>query len=314
MTTTLRDLSTAHDALLAAFAEVPVRGLIHAVDIDTGHEIGVGSDESVVSASVFKVPVLVELCRQYSSGRIDPRARIALGADERRTDGSTGISVMLDELNLSVRDMSLLMMSVSDNRATDVITDLVGLDNVNATMREFGFDRTVVDYDCDMLFATIMEDLGDAHAEGIAELEHGELTDDLKERLRVLRATTPEETDRTTPRQIAELLSAIWRDELLDADAAAEVRRVMGLQAWGHRLTAGFSDPAVRVSGKTGTLFYVRNEVGVVEFPTGERFAVAVFLQEPTFEPRNPDADRVIGTAARLAVDYLRASQSVDAG
>lgn len=310
VTTTIRDPSAARDALAETFSSVSVRGLIHAVDIDTGHEIGLDSDELVVSASVFKVPVLVELCRQYSTGTLDPRARVSIGADERRTDGGTGISVMLDDIELSLRDLSVLMMSVSDNRATDLITDIVGLDAVNATLAEWGLDRTRVDYDCDALFATITEDLDLDLAELEQRLERGGITTEDVAALRALRVVNPEQTNHTTPRQSTELLAAIWRDELLDPSAAAEVRRVMGLQAWPHRLTAGFPDSSVRVSGKTGTLFFVRNEVGVVEFQSGERFAVAVFLQETELEQRKPDADRVIGTAARIAIDYLRASQS----
>ena len=42
-----------------------VRGYVHAVDIDSGVEVGLDADTDVVTASVFKLPVLVELARQY---------------------------------------------------------------------------------------------------------------------------------------------------------------------------------------------------------------------------------------------------------
>ena len=54
---------------------------------------------------------------------------------------------------------------------------------------------------------------------------------------------------------------------------------------------------------------YVRNEAGVVEYPDGGRYAVGVFVRDPNEELRNPDADRVIGTLARHAVDALRQSE-----
>ena len=307
----IRDLSAVRDAIEGAFRAAGVRGLVHAVDIDTGHEVGVDADELVVSASVFKIPVLVELCRQYEQGLHSPTERVRVAADAWRVGGTTGIAAMLDDVELSLRDLAFLMMSVSDNRATDVIAGLVGLDRVNATMRDFGLVDTVVEADCTGLFDTIVEDLGIDLDELEASLAAGAVGPELDRAMRAMRCVTPEQTDRTTPRETTALLAALWRDEVIGEDAAAEVRRILGQQAWPHRLMAGFPDSRIRVSGKTGTLFFVRNEVGVVEFPDGQRFAVAVFLQEPTSEQRNPDADRVIGTAARLAVDYLRASQSM---
>lgn len=306
-----RDLTTVRDSISAAFAEAGVRGLIHAVDIDTGHEIGIDADETVVAASVFKVPVLVELCRQYAAGLRSPTERVRIGADRWRVGGGTGTAAMLDDIDLSLRDLAFLMMSVSDNRATDVIVSLLGLDAINATMRDFGFVDTVVELDCTGLFATIAEDLGTDLDTLEEHLAAGTVTPELDRSMRAMRCVTPDRTDRTTPRESTSLLAALWRDEVVGAEAAAEARRILGQQAWPHRLTSGFPDSRIRLSGKTGTIFYVRNEVGVVEFPDGQRYSVAVFLQEPTSEQRNPDADRVIGTAARLAVDYLRDSQTM---
>jgi beta-lactamase class A len=101
------------------------------------------------------------------------------------------------------------------------------------------------------------------------------------------------------------LLSMIWRDEAGDAAACAEVRRIMALQVWPHRLSSGFPD-GVTVAGKTGTLPGIRNEVGVVTYPDGGRYAVAVFTRAHTYEGQRPEIDAAIGTAARLAVEEIR--------
>lgn len=91
------------------------------------------------------------------------------------------------------------------------------------------------------------------------------------------------------------------------ADACAEARRILGLQVWPHRLASGFPEDEVKTSGKTGTLPTLRNEVGVVEYPDGGRYAVACFTRASTLNQKTPAADTVIGHAARLAVDSLRA-------
>lgn len=310
MTITHPELATVRDALSATLTAVGVRGFVHAIDIDSGLEIGLDADTPVVAASVFKVPVLVELCRQYSTGQRSPVERVKIAANERRTDGSTGISAMLDDIDLSLRDLSFLMMSVSDNRATDIIVNLLGYDAINATLGSFGLSDTVVVRDCAGLFVTVEEDLGSSLEELAASAATGGITAEMRQALQKTRAATAELTNHTTPREITSLLAAIWRDEVIGAEASTEVRRILAQQAWPHRLTAGFPHSNIKVSGKTGTLFYTRNEAGVVEFPDGGRYAVGVFLREPTEETRNPDADRVIGTVAKLAIDYLRQSQA----
>jgi beta-lactamase class A len=312
MTITHPDLATARDTLAAQLTAVGVRGYVHAMDIDTGVEISLDADTPVVAASVFKVPVLVELCRQYSTGQRSPVERIRIAADERRTDGGTGLSAMLDAVELSLRDLSFLMMSVSDNRATDIIVDLLGYEAINGTIKRFGLETTVVVRDCAGLFETVEEDLGTSLEDLAEAAAAGAVSAELRRKLQGTRAATAELTNHTTPRDIATMLAAIWRDEVIGAEACAEVRRILAQQAWPHRLTAGFPHSDIKVSGKTGTLFYTRNEAGVVEFPDGGRYAVGIFLREPTEELRNPDADRVIGTVAALAVDYLRLSQSED--
>ena len=105
------------------------------------------------------------------------------------------------------------------------------------------------------------------------------------------------------------LLGLIWRDEATTPALCAEIREIFYSQVWPHRLRSGFGDE-VSVGAKTGTTRGIRNECGVVEYPDTGRYAVAVFTETDNFAFINPAADRVIGTAARLAVDELRESRA----
>jgi beta-lactamase class A len=116
----------------------------------------------------------------------------------------------------------------------------------------------------------------------------------------------PLRTNRSTPRQMAELFAAIWRDEVCTGELAEELRSLLGLQAWSHRMSSGFPFDDVVVSGKTATLPTLRHEAGVVEYPDGGRYAVAVFTRAASTASILPAADAVVGTAARIAVDALR--------
>jgi beta-lactamase class A len=285
--------------IAAAFADAGIEGWLHAVDVDDpGREIGLRPDEAVVLSSVFKLPLLVELWRQIEAGRIAATAPVDLPA-VARTAGPTGIATMRDDVRLSVRDLAQLMIAVSDNAAADALFDLVGEDAVNARLDALGLPATRVVGCCRDLFAAMEEDAGTDDREALAT----RLADPaVRARLRVL---DPARTSRSTPREMTALLGAVWTDAAGPPAACAEVRRALGLQVWPHRLASGFPSDDVRVSGKTGTLPGVRNEVGVVELPSGARYAVAVFTRTDSPAFVLPQADAAIGRAARVAVDAL---------
>lgn len=125
-------------------------------------------------------------------------------------------------------------------------------------------------------------------------------------RVRAWRSLDPQRTTRSTPAEVTKLLRLIWRDEAGPPEACAEVRRIMALQVWPHRLTAGFPDN-VTVAGKTGSLPGIRNEAGVVVYPDGRRYAVGVFTRAEVYAGRTPRVDAAIGAAACAAVEMLRA-------
>lgn len=285
--------------IAAAAASVGASVFAHAIDLGTGREIGVNSDAPVVAASVFKVPVLTEYVRQVAAGELDPTSRVRVLASEA-TLGPTGLSVFSDDAEWSLRDIATSMITVSDNTATDVLMAKVGVDRINATMAKLGLDGTHLIGDCNVLFAQMAADLGVDTLEG----DDGLTTAD-SERIASFAVCTPLETNRTTPRDAARLLRLIWADEAATPEACAEARRILGLQIWPHRLRSGFASDDIKVSGKTGTICIVRNEIGMVEFADGRRHAISVFVRTDEYRLNNPDADRLIGTVGRILSDAL---------
>jgi beta-lactamase class A len=280
-------------------ATLPLDISFHAVNIDTGREVGHYPDTTVVPASVFKVPVLVELCRQAASGELDATSPIQIPV-AGRAFGPFGISVLRDQVTMSLRDLAWQMIGFSDNAATDVICAHVGLDRVNARLTQLGLTTTWVDADCRDLLATMLEDAGVDRIEDFPTYPEPEL-------LAKLRCLDPQRSpQRTTAREMTSLLRMIWRDEAADSVACSEMRNLLGRQLWPHRLASGFPEDDVSTAGKTGTLPCVRNEVGVVTYPDGDRYAVAVFTRRPGNRPKDPEADSIIGRIARTAIDVLR--------
>ncbi|MFI6901576.1 serine hydrolase [Nonomuraea sp. NPDC050394] len=267
-------------------------GFVHAREVDGDAEVAFGADDPVVLASVFKIPIVLEYALQAAAGELERTERLMVTAADK--DGGIGTSGCADDISLTLRDLAHFMMTMSDNAATDVLLRRVGLDRVHATLRSLGLSRTRLIGGCAELFEQVKQELGPVDLEKLTG-----------EQVRSLAIRDPERTTSGTPREITTLLSLIWRDEAGPAEACQEVRRIMGNQVWPHRLSSGFGDE-VKVSGKTGTLWGVRNEAGVVEFPDGRRYAVAVFLRTVGLGLRDPAADAAIGRAARVAVDRLR--------
>jgi beta-lactamase class A len=184
------------------------------------------------------------------------------------------------------------MITISDNAAADVVFDAVGVAAVQEEMRALGLPGIAI--------RETLRDLSAAMGEGPERLA------DAGERAR-RRLLDPARGNSATPRDLTALLRAMWRDEAASPEACASMRRMMGFQVWPHRLASGFPFEDVRVSGKTGSLPTMRHEIGVVEYPDGGRYAIAVLTQTASPAAAQPQADAAIGAVARLAVERLRA-------
>jgi beta-lactamase class A len=283
----------------AAFRAIGLRGNLHAVDLATGRDVAVGADEPVVLASVFKVALVTALYRRHDAGELDVATPVEVRG---RTGGATGVSAMLDPARLSLRDLAYLAIAVSDNAAADVLFDAVGDAAIADLLRALDLRATRIPQRCRDMTGALVADTGADGFDGVGARLHAD-----PGLLGALSVRDPARTNASTARDSTALLRALWDDRAAAPESCAAVRRLMRLQVWPHRLASGFPDEGWGVAGKTGTLPGIRNEIGVVELPDGMRVAVAVFTSADTPASSLPQADRVIGTAARIAVDALRA-------
>ncbi|TYB49879.1 serine hydrolase [Actinomadura chibensis] len=286
------------------FGSAGARGFLHAreVGVCDGPEVSVGAEDPVVLASVFKVPVAVAYACEVAAGRLDENERITVTSGYRI--GGIGTAGCADDVTMTWRDLVLFMMTLSDNAATDVVFRRIGKAAVDQVLRNLGLHRTRLIGCCADLFASIAADLGGDDRQdpdaALAAADPHEIW-----RLAVL---DPARTTASTPREITTLLDAVWTDGAGPPAACERVRDIMARQVWPHRLSSGF-EPDVGVAAKTGTLPAIRNEAGVVSYPDGRRYAVAVFTRADSLADRLPRVDAAIGRAARLAVDELRSGR-----
>jgi beta-lactamase class A len=284
----------------------------HVVDLNSGAQIGMQCDAPVVVASVFKVLVALEFYAQADSGVLDPTQPMTLSPDAH-TAGPTGISGFVDPVHISLRDLCRMMMSVSDNTATDTLLSVVGLDRVNARARTCGCASTVVESNLRDLIDGMAVDIGFASYAELLAAQSGALGPEARSkstdaaRIDACTALDPTRTSRSTPRDMTRLLSAIWKDEAASPGSCANVRNVMAQQV-STRLGRALPDGAT-LAAKTGSLFgRVRNEIGVITHADGRAFAAAVFTRAHKPFERVAGIEAEIGRAAGAAISALRAA------
>ncbi|KPI19959.1 hypothetical protein OK074_7690 [Actinobacteria bacterium OK074] len=278
-------------------------------DSDTP-EVALRAHAPVVPASTIKVLIALEAETAFADGRLDPREPVRLPA-AARTPGPTGASLFLDDAVVSWRDLVTLALTISDNDATDALIRGLGPAAVNSTAVRLGLTGTALESDTRTLLDSVGHDLGRADwADLVAWSGDGarspaELAE-VDELLPATRALTPGASTRSTPHDMAELLRLLWSDRAGPAEACARVRELMGHQLTRHRIASGFPRQRVQVAAKSGGLLgVVRNEIGVITFPDGHRYAATVFTRS---RPGSDDTaiNAAIGTATARAVTLLR--------
>jgi len=111
-------------------------------DLGTGETFFANADTVFPQASSIKIPILLELFRQAQAGTLKLEERVEL----KKAQMAAGSGVLLRFSDggsaLSLRDLAVLMIVLSDNTATNILIDRVGMQNVNDNLRRLGLAQT----------------------------------------------------------------------------------------------------------------------------------------------------------------------------
>src|SRR3982074_3059752 len=110
------------------------------LDLTSGERIAHLERETFPTASTIKLTLVYELFTQVEEGKIRLDETIAL--DRARAVGGGGILFELGTPTLSIRDYATLMVTLSDNTATNILIDRLGMDNVARRMQGLGLSGT----------------------------------------------------------------------------------------------------------------------------------------------------------------------------
>jgi len=116
---------------------------IYAHNLKTGETASLDADQPVKTASVIKMGILLDAAEQVRAGKASLEEKLVL-TKENQVQGSGVLGQLTAPLSLTLRDVLHLMVVVSDNTATNMAIDRLGLEHINATLRAAGLKQTVL--------------------------------------------------------------------------------------------------------------------------------------------------------------------------
>lgn len=234
-------------------------------DLKTGQTISYHGDEAFPTASAYKVYILAELFRKVYAGECRLEDRHPL-TDEIKALGS-GILCLLDAgLTPTLKDYATLMMTLSDNTATDVLFQFLGRDNIRKNVIDaLGLKKTKCDWGCNQLIDIYYE----MHGRNFAQLraENGGVNPSYHNSKWYQCVT--EENNQTAPLEAADFLELLYRGKWVCPEASEAMLDIMKQCQTDTRIPK-FLPPSVAVAHKTGTMDKLNVDIGIVYAPKGD--------------------------------------------
>lgn len=208
------------------------------VDLQSGEEILINAQVTFPTGSSIKIPILIELHRQAATGTLKLTETLPLS--NRQQVGGSGVLLHFAEggSQLSLHDLSILMIALSDNTATNLLIERLGMDRINQTIAELGLPG--------IKLQRKMIDLA-AMARGAENI--------------------------ATPREAARLLELLARGKVINAEVSAAVLKTLRIPK--SSPIPRLLPASTTVANKPGGIEGVACDWGLIEIPN-RPFAIAV--------------------------------------
>lgn len=108
-----------------------------------GEKLEINPEMVFPSASMIKVPIMYEVMRQAAANIITLDQPLIV-KDEFRVGGAGILKELRSDIPMTIRELVTLMIILSDNTATNMLIDLVGMNSINKTMTDLGLKATVL--------------------------------------------------------------------------------------------------------------------------------------------------------------------------
>jgi beta-lactamase class A len=197
------------------------------LDLTDGHRYLLHANDVFPQASSIKICVLAELYRQAQQGKLKLTDLYTVNASDLVPDSDIMGGLTPGVTRITMRDLATMMVAVSDNSATNVLIDRVGMDNVNALLNSLGLRETR-----------------------------------LQRKMMDIKAASEGRENVSTPTEMMNLLEALYRGKVLNKEMTEDFFKVLSTHkdSW---IPRDLPDD-LKIANKPGALEGVRNDSGVI--------------------------------------------------
>jgi len=197
------------------------------LDLTDGHKYLLHENDVFAQASSIKICVLAELYRQAQQGKLKLTDLYTVNAADLVQDSDIMGGLTPGVTKITLRDLATMMVAVSDNSATNVLINRVGMENVNSLLDSLGLTHTR-----------------------------------LRRKMMDLKAASEGRENVSTPAEMMALLEALYRGKVLNKEMTADFFKVLSTHkdSW---IPRDLPDD-LKIADKPGSLEGVRNDSGVI--------------------------------------------------
>jgi beta-lactamase class A len=238
---------------------------VYAKNLDTGVSYSLNGDQRTRTASTIKLPIMVAAFGLVADGKLKWTDELVL-TEAKKVAGAGILFEFHDGLKITLRDAVHLMITISDNTATNLVLDAVTADEVNARMEALGFKN----------LRSMRKINGGGESKAFSDASNKRADG------------TTYGIGMSTPQEMVALLEKLERGEIVSPEASKGMLAILKRQQFHDGV--GRTLKGVTIANKTGALDALRSDVGILYSPRG-RIAYAIttdYMPEPDWSPDNP--------------------------
>ncbi|MTI65510.1 MAG: serine hydrolase [Firmicutes bacterium] len=231
-------------------------------NLKTDNYYSYNENKVVPSASLIKIPIMAEVLNQVKKGELSLEQKIIINEDEKV---EFSIITLLDKKEYSLLDIIKLMIVYSDNTATNILIDLVGMDNVNRLIEDIGLKNTIIN-----------------------------------RKMMDFKARKEGKENYTNASDMEKLLKYLYDGKLIDKYFSDLMIEIM-IKQTDQSMMASFIPDEVKIARKTGELENLDHDIGIVYYKDREYIFVALTWNAVS----NNYARDTLGRISKITFDYL---------
>jgi beta-lactamase class A len=246
-------------------------------NLDTGESFAFNADVPMGTASLIKFPIMVEAYRQANEKKLDLNKPITLKKEDKVPGSGILTAHFSDGASFPLRDLIHLMIVYSDNTATNMVLEEIGIGSTAETMEKLGYPNTKA-------HSKVFKRATSVFPERSKEFGLGS----------------------TTAGEMVGLCEALYRKKLVSPEASEAMFKHMEACDDKDKFSR-FLPPGTKVAFKTGSLDAAKTAAGLIVTPGGP---VAICVLTDNNEDKRWVTDnagtRLCADVAKVVFDHFQ--------